>query len=64
MEKFQDIQVFIKHTFQEANMTAISLSKFGYSITNTFIADFYFSPILRQIIADDCIGRTLMSRGS
>ena len=31
-------------------------------ITDSFTTDFGFSPILRQIIADDCIGRTLVRR--
>jgi len=56
----QDIQVFINHIFREANMAADWLSKFGHSITETFTIDFCFSPILRQMIADDCIGRTLV----
>jgi len=31
-------------------------------ITDTFITDFCFSPILRQMIVDDCISRTLVRR--
>ena len=58
----QDIRVLINHTFREVNMAADWLSKFGQSITDTFIMDFFFSPALRQIIADDCIGRTLVKR--
>ena len=43
-------------------MAADWLSKFGHSITDLFVTDFGFSPTLRQIIADDCIGRTRVRR--
>ena len=52
--------VSINHIFREANMAADWLSKFGHSITDSFTTEFGFSPTLRQIIADDCIGRTLV----
>jgi len=54
--------VSINHIFREANMAADWLSKFGHSITESFISEFAFSPTLRQIVADDCIGRTLARR--
>ena len=54
--------VSINHIFREANMATDWLSKFGYSITESFISEFAFSPTLRQIVADDCIGRTLARR--
>ena len=44
-------------------MAANWLSKFGHSITETFIMDLCFSPILCQIITDDCIDCTLARRG-
>jgi len=43
-------------------MAADWLSKFGHSITESFISEFAFSPSLRQIVADDCIGRILARR--
>ena len=48
--------------FQEANITADWLSKFEHSSINTFTTDFCFLLDLREIIADDCIGRTLVRR--
>jgi len=44
-------------------MAADWLSKFGHSLTASFITDLCFSPFLRQTIADDCIGRALERRG-
>jgi len=54
--------VSINHIFREAKMAADWLSKFGHSITESFITDFGFSPMLRQIVAIACIGRTLVRR--
>ena len=58
-----DVQVTITHIFRETNMVADWLSKFGHSITDTFMTDLCFSLCLNQITADDFIGRTLMRRG-
>jgi len=54
--------VSVNHIFREANIAADWLSKFGHSITDSFTTEFGFSLTLRQIIADDCIGRTLVRR--
>ena len=55
--------ITINHIYREANMAADWLSKFGHSIIDNFTIDFYFFPSLRQMIADDCIGLTLVRRG-
>jgi len=59
----QVTQVTIHHTFTEANIAADWLSKFAHLINDTFITYICFSPTLRQILADDCIGHTFMRRG-
>jgi len=56
-------RVTINYTYREVNMAADWLLKFGHSITDKFITDFYFFPSLRQIIADNYIGHTLVRRG-
>ena len=59
----QGYWVIINHTYQEVNMAATWLSKFGHSITNNSFTNFYFSPSLRQIVADERIGYTFVRRG-
>jgi len=56
------IQYSIHHIFCEANMAADWLSKFGHSLADSIFTDDCFSPTLRQIAADDCVGRALVRR--
>jgi len=58
----QVTQVSIHHIFREANMAADWLSKFGHSITDSFITEVCFSSTLRHILSDDCIARALLRR--
>ena len=68
----QDIQVLarqaqvikVKHIYREANMVADWLSKFGHSITDTWLSNHCESRDLRSIVQDDRIGRTLVRRGN
>ena len=58
----QGLTVTFNHVFRETNIAADWLSKFGHMITNTFTADLSISPLLRQILSDDIIGRTFVRR--
>jgi len=49
----QEIQANFNHIFQEANMAANWLSKFGHSISGFFSSDCCFSPNLPQMILDE-----------
>ena len=59
----QGLTVTFNHVFREANIAADWLSKFGHMITNTFTAELSISPLLRQILSDDVIGRTFVRKG-
>jgi len=56
-------QVRVSHIYREANMAADWLSRFGHSVTGSWSATKCDNPILRQIVKDDRIGRTLVRRG-
>ena len=45
-------------------MTTDSLSRFGHSITNSFIIDLCFSPCLRIILKYDVVGMLLRKESS
>ena len=68
----QDIQVLARqtqvikviHIYREANMAADWLSKFGHSITDSWVSNHCESRDLRSIVQDDKIGRTLVRRGA
>uniref|UniRef100_A0A7C8ZNI5 RNase H type-1 domain-containing protein n=1 Tax=Opuntia streptacantha TaxID=393608 RepID=A0A7C8ZNI5_OPUST len=56
-------QVWVSHIYREANMAKDWLSRFGHSFTGSWSATKCDNPILRQIVKDDRIGRTLVRRG-
>ena len=60
----QGVQYSIQHIFREANMAADWLFKFGHSLVDSIFTDDCFSPALRQIAADDCVGHALVRRGA
>jgi len=62
IQQAQHVQVI--HIYREANMVADWLSKFGYSIADTWLSTECDSLILREIVQDDRIERTLVRRGA
>ena len=55
--------VVVNPIYQEANMAANWLSKYGHSLSGTLLTTECCNPEFRNIVLDDMLGSTLVRRG-